>query len=126
MTPPSESERKTALAGSGVDASTRRILVLATLFVIPSGAAALINQVVWVRLLGLSIGSASASVATVIAAFFLGLAIGSVLAPRLLARFRDPLVVYLGLEAAIALFSLLLLPALLNLDMLVAAVPALS
>lgn len=105
---------------------SRRILGLATLFVIPSGAAALINQVVWVRLLGLSVGAASASIATVVAAFFLGLAIGSALARRLLARSRDALSLYLALEAAIALFSLLLLPALSNLDTLVASLPFLS
>ena len=72
-------------------ADERRVLALATAFVVPSGAAALIYQVVWVRLLGLSMGAASASVATVVAAFFLGLAIGSALAPRWLERARDPL-----------------------------------
>jgi len=105
---------------------TRWTLALATLLVIPSGAAALINQVVWVRLLGLSVGAASASVATVVAAFFLGLGIGSALAPRLLARARDPLLLYIGLEAAIALSSLALLPTLASLDTLVASLPALG
>jgi len=109
-----------------IDVRERRALALATAFVVPSGAAALIYQVVWVRLLGLSMGAASASVATVVAAFFLGLAIGSVLAPRLLRRFADPLSIYLVLEAAIAGFGLLLLPALLGFDRVVAAVPGLS
>jgi spermidine synthase len=104
----------------------RRILGLAAVFVLPSGAAALINQVVWVRLLGLSVGSASASVATVVAAFFLGLAIGSAIAPRLLARWRDPLSLYIALEAGIAVCSLLLLPALSHLDTLVAGLPLLG
>lgn len=107
-------------------AGERRIFALATAFVVPSGAAALIYQVVWVRLLGLSMGAASASVATVVAAFFLGLAIGSALAPRWLRRFGDPLAIYCALEASIAVFGLLLLPGLLQFDVLVAAVPGLS
>jgi len=107
-------------------AGERRILALATAFVVPSGAAALIYQVVWVRLLGLSMGAASASVATVVAAFFLGLAVGSALAPRWLRRSRDPLAIYCALEAAIAVFGLLLLPGLLQLDALVAVVPGVS
>lgn len=102
---------------------SRRVLALATAFVLPSGAAALIYQVVWVRLLGLSFGAASASVATVVGAFFLGLAIGSALAPRWLARAKSPLRLYLALEAAIALFALALLPLLLELDAIVAAFP---
>lgn len=39
-------------------------------FLVLSGAASLIYQVTWMRLLGLSMGNASASVATVLAAFF--------------------------------------------------------
>ncbi|MEZ4217873.1 MAG: fused MFS/spermidine synthase [Myxococcota bacterium] len=111
---------------ASASAAAKRALALAAVFVLPSGAAALVNQVVWVRLLGLSFGAASASVATVVGAFFLGLAVGSALAPRWLARTRDPLRLYLALEAAIGVFALLLLPVLLHLDALVAAFPLAS
>ena len=55
-------------------------LPLAGVFLLLSGLAALTYQVVWVRLLGLSMGSTAASVSTVLAAFFGGLALGSALA----------------------------------------------
>ena len=66
-----------------------------------SGAAALIYQVTWVRLLGLTMGSTAAAVATVLSAFFLGMALGSAGVGRL-ARFRAPsFSMYAGLEPAI-------------------------
>ena len=49
----------------------------AAAFLVLSGAAALIYQVVWVRLLNLSIGATSVAVSIVLAAFFMGLAGGS-------------------------------------------------
>jgi len=84
-----------------------------------SGMAALIYQVAWVRLLGLSMGSTSASVSTVISAFFLGMALGSFFAGKLKRRDGRDLAVYLGLELGIAVCGLASLPVLLNLDWLV-------
>ena len=75
---------------------------IAALLLVLSGLAALTYQVTWVRLLSLSMGSTSASVSTVLTAFFLGMAVGSFVAERLV-RGRDPLRVYVGLEAGIAL-----------------------
>lgn len=89
-----------------------------------SGAAALVYQVVWVRLMGLTMGSTSASVATVVAAFFGGMALGSALVDRLSRNGRPTLRAYVVLEAAIAVCGLLSLPLLLNLDQLMAALPA--
>ena len=97
-------------------------LPLAGLFLILSGAASLIYQVTWVRLLGLSMGSTSASVSTVLAAFFVGLAAGSYLAERV-TRTGNPVRRYLLLEAAIAGCGLMLLPVLLRLDMAMALIP---
>ncbi|WP_455206599.1 fused MFS/spermidine synthase [Kaarinaea lacus] len=99
------------------------MLMLAALFLVVSGIAALTYQVVWVRLLGLSMGSTSASVATVLAAFFLGLAIGSYLAERITRNRIDNLKVYIVLEAIIGISGLALLPILLNLDHMMAAIP---
>lgn len=99
---------------------------LASLYLVASGIAALTYQVTWVRLLGLSMGSASASVSTVLAAFFMGLALGSLLAPRLTRSGVNSLKVYLWLEVAMGLSGLALLPILLNLDELMAMVPELG
>ncbi len=90
-----------------------------------SGAAALVYQVAWVRLLGLSMGATSHAIATVVAAFFLGMALGSALAPRLLDA-RADLRRYALLELIIALSAPLVLLALLHLDSLLAALPGLG
>ncbi|MGD8570466.1 MAG: fused MFS/spermidine synthase, partial [Gammaproteobacteria bacterium] len=102
------------------------MFLLAALFLVVSGVAALTYQVVWVRLLGLSMGSTSASVSTVLAAFFLGLAIGSYLAERITRNRIDNLRVYIALEAIIGISGLMLLPVLLNLDNMMAVIPHLG
>ncbi len=99
---------------------------LFALFLLFSGIASLTYQVVWVRLLGISMGSTSASISTVLAAFFLGLAIGSYFADRLTRSKKSDLRRYLILEAVIAISGLLLLPILINLESVVAAIPGLS
>ncbi len=83
---------------------------------VPSGCAALIYQVSWVRLLGLSMGSTSAAVSIVLAAFFLGMTLGSWLADRLSAGNITDIRRFAGLEGLIALTGLVLLPLLLHLD----------
>lgn len=99
---------------------------LSAMFLLLSGIASLTYQVVWVRLLGLSMGSTSASISTVLAAFFLGLALGSYLAERITRNRIDSLRPYIFLETIIGLSGLALLPVLLNLDSLMAAMPALG
>jgi len=102
------------------------VIKISALFLLLSGIASLTYQIVWVRLLGLSMGSTSASISTVLAAFFLGLALGSYLAERITRNRIDNLRVYIVLETVIGLSSLALLPILLNLDAFVAAIPALG
>ncbi len=99
---------------------------IATTFLLLSGIASLSYQIVWVRLLGLSMGSTSASISTVLAAFFLGLAIGSYLAERLTRNRINSLTPYIVLEFIIGAAGLMLLPALLHLDAFIAAFPLLS
>ena len=53
------------------------------------GAAALVFEVVWTRLLLLEFGATSLAVATVLGAFMGGMALGSAFAPRLLRSGRD-------------------------------------
>jgi spermidine synthase len=95
-------------------------------FLVLSGIASLTYQVVWVRLLSLSIGSTSVSISTVLAAFFLGMALGSYLAERITRNRIDTLRSYVVLESLIGLSGLVLLPVLLNLDGLIARSPVLG
>ena len=56
-----------------------------------SGAAALISETPWTRLLTLFMGHTVAAASTVLASFMAGLAIGSAAAGRLADRVRRPL-----------------------------------
>lgn len=96
-------------------------------FLVLSGAAALIYQVTWVRLLGLSMGSTSAAVGTVLAAFFLGMSLGSYLSRHFVRPGAGGgLGPYVVLEVLIGLFGLILLPVLLRLDVFMALFPVLG
>lgn len=87
-----------------------------SLFLLLSGISALIYQVLWVRLLALSIGSTSVSISIVLSVFFLGLGLGSHFAGAIVKKFKNPLKIYLYVEAGIALSAVAILPLLLNLD----------
>ncbi len=84
----------------------RAVLVAYTL----SGAAGLLYEVAWVRLLTLHLGHGTAAVSTVLAAFMGGLAAGAALGGRYAPRWgpRRALGAYAGLELAIAASALLL------------------
>ena len=71
-----------------------------------SGVAALLYEVVWMRLLGLVFGHTVYAITTVLAAYMGGLALGSVLIGRRADRMRRPLRVYGLLEAAIGVYCL--------------------
>ena len=75
-----------------------------------SGAAALIYEVVWTRLLTLQMGHGIAAASTVLAAFMGGLAVGAAVAGRRGGRLTPEraLTVYAGLELAIGVLALLL------------------
>jgi spermidine synthase len=97
---------------SGVHHAPRWLLpVLALLFFI-SGAAALVYQVLWLRLMGLVFGVTVYAATTVLASFMSGLALGSVAAGRLASRLRHPLRWFAAAELGIALAALATQPAL--------------
>lgn len=75
-----------------------------------SGAAALIYEVVWTRLLTLQMGHGIAAASTVLAAFMGGLAAGAAVAGRRGGRLAPEraLIVYAGLELLIGVLALLL------------------
>src|SRR5580765_1084629 len=94
----------------------RRLFVL--LYAL-SGAAALVYEVTWTRLLTLQLGHTVAAASTVLAAFMGGLALGAWVAGRL-GRAAPSLRAYAGLELVVAAAALLLPFA------LAASVPALA
>ena len=73
-----------------------------------SGAAALVYEVAWTRLLTLSLGHGVAAASTVLAAFMGGLAVGAAIAGPASDRAsrRQAMRVYAGLEVAIAVLAL--------------------
>ena len=87
------------------------ILILCAFFI--SGAAGLIHEVVWTRLLRHVMGNTVYSITTVLCAFMGGLALGSYVGGRFIDRRSDPLRVFAVLEGIIALYCLAL-PLLIN------------
>src|SRR5918995_5931218 len=67
------------------------LLPVLSLLFFGSGICALIYQVLWLRLLGLTFGVTTYAASTVWASFMAGLAIGSIAAGRLGDRVRSPL-----------------------------------
>ncbi len=84
-------------------------VVVAGLLFLASGAAALVYQVSWQRLLALHSGAGLYSVAMIVAAFMAGLGLGSHLGGRLTTRLgaRRALAAFAGLELAIGAFGAL-------------------
>jgi spermidine synthase len=76
-----------------------------------SGLAAVAFELVWIRRLGDLFGHAVLSIQVVLAVFFLGLGIGAWIGGRLADRFRGTILLYVLLEATIAICGLLFLPA---------------
>jgi spermidine synthase len=72
-----------------------------------SGASALIDEVLWVRLLGDLFGHTAYAIQAVLAVFFGGMAAGSLFSDRLRTSGRRLLAVYAGLEAGVGICGLL-------------------
>jgi spermidine synthase len=82
------------------------MLVALSLLFFLSGCAALIYQILWLRLLGLVFGVTVYAASTVLAAFMAGLALGSLLAGRAADRIRRPLGWFAAAECGIALSAI--------------------
>ncbi len=89
-----------------------RAVALALVFFVLSGAAALVYQVAWQRLLALTTGVAVHSVAIITAAFMAGLGIGSHLGGTLSGRLtpRRSMVTFGLIEAGVAAFAVASVP----------------
>jgi spermidine synthase len=81
-----------------------RTALLTLLFAL-SGAASLMDQVVWLRYLGLTFGNTTYAAATLLAVFMGGLALGALLFGRWADRLRRPLTVLAAVETAVALIA---------------------
>lgn len=98
--------KRSALRGKGP------ILLVSVLFFL-SGAAGLMYQTVWVRLLELYFGVTLTAITLIVSAYMGGLGLGSMLGGRIAGRSRNPILLYGIIEAAIGIFGLLS-PALIN------------
>lgn len=86
---------------------TGRVSPVLHVLVFVSGAAGLLYEVVWTRMLVHTLGSTAQAVASVLAAFLGGLAVGAVAFGRRADRSASPLRLYAGLEAAIGVWAIL-------------------
>lgn len=98
--------KTSALRGKGP------ILLVSVLFFL-SGAAGLMYQTVWVRLLELYFGVTLTAITLIVSAYMGGLGLGSMLGGRIAGKSRNPILLYGIIEAAIGIFGLLS-PALIN------------
>src|SRR6476660_9425855 len=81
--------------------TTKRPALILAIFVL-SGAAALIDEIVWSRQLVLVFGNTTQAVAAILTGFFGGIAIGSFVGGRIADRVRSPLRMYGALELFLA------------------------
>src|SRR5690242_17196226 len=95
----------TLSAKNSIRTGSRKSLLLISVCFTLSGAAGLIYEVLWMRMLGLVFGATTIAVSAVLAAFMGGLALGSALAARVTPRIRRPLRAYAWIEIAIGLYA---------------------
>ncbi len=82
------------------------LLLIALICFFLSGAAGLIYEVVWTRMLTQIFGNTTYAIATVLAAFMAGLAIGSYLFGRIADRGKNDFLLYGILEAGVGIYGL--------------------
>ena len=81
-----------------------RLLIIAVLFLL-SGAAGLIYQIVWHRLLEIYFGVTMTAITLIVAAYMAGLGLGSLLGGRIAHRLKRVVLVYGIVEIGIAIFG---------------------
>lgn len=96
-----------AVPGLTLPARVRSRFYVAFALFFASGAAGLIYQVVWSRMLQLVVGVSIYAITAVICTFMAGMALGSWLIGRYGERLGDPLRVYGGIEAIIGVYALI-------------------
>lgn len=94
-------------SSSTADAAIGRGSTALILLFFVSGAASLVYEAVWNRLLVLQMGNTAYALTTILTVFMGGLALGSYVGGRLVSRLRDPLRTYGFLELGIGLYCAL-------------------
>ena len=92
-------------SNTGRQSLNPRLITFALLFLI-SGAAGLIYEIVWERLLELYFGVTMLAITLIVAAYMGGLGLGSLLGGRIAARLKSRLLVYGLVELGIAAFGM--------------------
>ena len=91
-------------SNTGRQSLNPRLITFALLFLV-SGAAGLIYEIVWERLLELYFGVTMLAITLIVAAYMGGLGLGSLLGGRIAARLKSRLLVYGLVELGIAAFG---------------------
>src|ERR1700752_3370564 len=102
-------EASAVSAAPFVPAATKRIRAITAIAAL-SGFAGLGYEIVWARMLAVSLGHEIIAVLGVITALFAGLALGSLLLGQRIARSGRPALWYAGCEIAMGLWALALIP----------------
>jgi len=89
-----------------IDGDNKQLTVFAAIFLL-SGAAGLIYEVVWERLLELYFGVTNVSIILILSAYMAGLGLGSLAGGQLSLRTKKPILVYGLIEIGIAIFGIL-------------------
>lgn len=85
----------------------RLVLLLCAIAFWLSGASALTYEILWQREMFLVFGASAPATTAILTAIFLGIAFGSQFAIPVMRRFRNPLLLYAGLEALLGLWGVL-------------------
>ena len=93
------------MSGSSLSSTQVRLLVF---FYCLSGTSSLAYEVLWARMLSIQFGVSIFGVIATICAFMLGLGIGSIVGVKIEKNNKRMLLLFAGIEASIALISLLL------------------
>jgi predicted membrane-bound spermidine synthase len=104
--------RQKTLQGSPLSSRKASIVLVSILFFL-SGAAGLIYQTVWARLLELYFGVTLTATTLIVAAYMAGLGLGSLLGGRIASKSRNTILLYGSIEAAAGVFGIFS-PALIN------------
>lgn len=88
-----------------VQRTTATLALVSTLFFL-SGAAGLIYQTVWVRLLELYFGVTLTAITLIVSAYMAGLGLGSLIGGRIASRSRNTILLYGLIEAGIGVFGI--------------------
>src|ERR1044072_9953007 len=98
----------TAATRNPIPHNARKALVLIAACFTLSGAAGLIYEVLWMRMLGLVFGATTVAISVVLTAFMGGLALGSAIGGKVAARFGNALRAYGVIAMAIGICALCL------------------